>query len=87
VFAAQLKRRLSTARLSAALESSGDARAVDRSHGVRGLPLLSLEELMCVVLLACRRPQVRPATISGTRLLVPQASYCIRDQVGRILRA
>ncbi|KAG1675513.1 hypothetical protein FOA52_001814 [Chlamydomonas sp. UWO 241] len=56
--ASQLKRRLSTARLASALEASRDARALDRSHGVRGLPLLSLEELLCVVLLACRRPQL-----------------------------
>ena len=47
--ASPIKRKLSTRKLLEALGAQTSSR-LDRRYGVKGLPLLSLEELVCLVL-------------------------------------
>lgn len=56
--ASPIKRMLSVRRLLERLAVRGDVREQDRQYGLRGVPLLSLEELLCLVHLLAERPQL-----------------------------
>ena len=66
--ASPVKRKLSSRALAEALRAQASAR-LDRRYGIKGLPLMSLEELVCLVHLACKRPSL--AVKVGQAILEP----------------
>ena len=58
--ASPIKRKLSTRKLLEAVRAQASAR-LDRRYGIKGLPLLSLEELVCLVHMMCNRPMLAVA--------------------------